>query len=152
MGAFDDLIPQQRTSGDAGGPSSLTHDPAQQGTSGGIGAPSAFQDLIPRPTPLIPSASPDQASFLPIRRTPQGPAFDPTAGVLGSLLRAMSTPGDVYLGNIPTPYGGPNAAAQPSSDVMGRATESASVMSPISPSYRAGARFGTVTPLADDAI
>ena len=63
----------------------------------------------------------------------------------------MSTPGDIYLGNIPTPYGGPNAAAQPSSDVLGRATESAGVMSPISPSYGAGARFGTVTPLADDA-
>lgn len=129
MGAFDDLIPQQTTGG----------------------APGAFDDLIPRPTPLIPSATPDQGSFLPIRRGPQGPEFDPTAGVLGSLLRAISTPGDVALGNVPTPYGGPNAAAQPSSDVMGRATETAGVMSPISPSYRAGARFGTVTPLADDA-
>jgi hypothetical protein len=67
---------------------------------------------------------------------------------LGSILRGITTPADVLRGNIPTPYSG---GAQPSQDVMSRATETASLISPMSPSYRAGVRYGTVTPLADDA-
>lgn len=114
--------------------------------------PSFWERAMGRqPGPLIPSATPDQASFLPIRRTPQGPEFDYSAGVLGSLLRGLTTVGDVGTGRIATPYGGQNAAAQPSPDLMSRAGEAAGLMSPISPSYRAGARFGTVTPPANDA-
>ena len=102
----------------------------------------------PAAQPVIPSRDPDQAGTIPWRRTPQGPQFDPTAGVLGSLLRTITTPGDILLGNVPTPYGGGSASAP---DAVSRAAESAWNISPMSPSYRAGARFGTVTPLAEDA-
>ena len=104
----------------------------------------------PAAVPLIPSQQPGQGSILPLRRGATGAEFDPTAGILGSLLRALTTPGDIAAGNIPTPYS-PGASATPSQDVLSRATETAGLISPMSPSYRAGARFGTVTPLADDA-
>jgi hypothetical protein len=89
--------------------------------------------------------------------------FDYSAGSLGSLLRALTSTGDVSRGAVPTPYAGTsigdflhgappapgtNATAP---DAQSRAAETASVISPMSPSYRAGARFGTVTPLGDNA-
>jgi hypothetical protein len=86
-----------------------------------------------------------------MRKGATGIEFDPTAGVLGSILRAITTPYDILAGNIPTPYS-PGASAAPSADVLGRAAETASILSPISPSYRAGARFGTVTPLGEPTI
>lgn len=104
-----------------------------------------------QPGPLIASKTPDQFDILPFRKTGPNPGqyeFDYSAGALGSLLRTLTSPYDVATGRVPTPYDG-SAASAP--DAVSRAAESAWNISPMSPSYRAGARFGTVTPLAEDA-
>ena len=123
---FDDLVPQIAP-------------------SGGV----KFDDLIPsfgerltKPVaPLIPSRTPDQFNVLPMRKT--GPPgqwdWDPQAGILGVLQRALTSPGDVARGTVPTPYGG---NPEPSSDALSRATETATLMTGVSPSYMAGSRFG----------
>lgn len=129
--SFDDLIPQIPPSG------------------------TTFDDLIPsfrerleRPAlgPLIPSQTPDQASLWPGRVNAAGkPEFDPQAGVLGSLWRAITIPGDILTGRLATPYS-PGASPQASPEVISRAGEFANFFSPVGASYRAGVRYGAPPP------
>jgi hypothetical protein len=101
-----------------------------------------------QPGPLIPPPDENQSRIWPVRRDPEsGFQFDPYAGVLGSLLRGLTAPGDVATGRVPIT--GPGGGYNP--DMLQRGIDTAAMGSPISPSYRAGARYGTVTPLADDA-
>jgi hypothetical protein len=88
-----------------------------------------------------------------MRKTGPNPGqwdWDPNAGALGALMRGLSSLGDVTGGKIATPYE-PGTSATPSADVLGRAVETASIISPISPSYRVGARFGTPQKLDENS-
>lgn len=120
--------PEETPAPDAPGPEAKY----QQGYRYGQ-APAA--EPPPSTGPTIASATPDQGSILPFRRTPEGPVFDPTAGVLGSLMRAITTPGDVYTGKIPI-MTDPEGRYNP--DLLGRATETAQMFSPTAASIRAG--------------
>jgi hypothetical protein len=110
-GLFDDLIP-------AGTP------------SGGGGL--SFDDLIPQaPSKAYTSA------VLPLSRDEKGSIhFDSNAGILGSIKRAISLPGDVYTGKV-----------DPMSDEgIGRSMELAGIASPVNPAVRLGDfALGSVT-------
>lgn len=70
-------------------------------------------------------------SFLPLSRDERGNlVFDPDAGILGAIKRAVTAPGDVYTGRL-DPL---------SAEAAERARELAGVISPTNPAVRAGAR------------
>lgn len=88
-----------------------------------------------QPGPLIPSPTQDQGRLLPLRDDPTGGiTFDPYAGVLGSLLRGITAPGDVASGRVPIM--GPGGGYNP--DMVRRGIDTASIIGPVNPAVRAG--------------
>lgn len=76
-------------------------------------------------------------SFLPISRDAQGNiGFDSNTGIVGSLKRAFTLPGDVATGKVPihTPEG------QYNPELIQRSGELAALISPVNPAVRAGDR------------
>ncbi len=79
------------------------------------------------------------SSILPFSYDAQGKrSFDPNAGILGTLGRAVSLPSQVVSGEVPVI--GPDAKVTP--ELMRRSVEMASTIASPSPSYVAGSRFG----------
>jgi hypothetical protein len=82
-------------------------------------------------------------SILPFSRGPNGVAFDSNAGILGTIKRALTLPGDVASGQaqLPSsgavpgsvPFGDPNSAGERVADLAG-------LISPVNPAVRAGDR------------
>ena len=79
-----------------------------------------------------PAAKPTYSGgFLPFSKDETGVHFDSNAGLLGTIKRALSLPGDVYGGKV-----------DPLSDeAIGRSTDLAGIVSPVSPAARIGERM-----------
>lgn len=99
-------------------------------------SPSAVDTMPPLPEgySLTPPKAPQQAktvwkgAILPISQDETGAShFDPSAGVLGSVVNAFTLPGDVYTGK--TPFLGPDAQVNP--EVIRRATDMAATITPV---------------------
>lgn len=116
--SFDDLIPQQQA-------------PQPQGHSQQR-APVSFDDLIPAEKPKSKAYT---GAILPISVDEAGGKhFDPNAGLLGSVLRAVTLPGEAMAGKIdPT-----------SQEGIGRAAEFATVFGGTSPASGTGKTISAI--------
>lgn len=77
-------------------------------------------------------------SILPFSKMQDGSVqFDSDAGIIGALKRAVSFPGEVYRGEVSLTD---PETGQVSQDAVGRAFETASVMSPVNPAVRSGSK------------
>lgn len=119
--SFDDLIPKQ----DGQPPAA----PQQRATVN-------FDDLIPEAKPASKAYT---GSVLPFSRDDQGDVhFDPNAGILGAVTRAITLPGEAMAGKIdPT-----------SPEGIGRAAEFATVFSGTSPAAGTGKAIAANAPAA----
>lgn len=82
-----------------------------------------------QPKPAAPAQQPYTGSILPFSVDAQGNShFDPHAGILGSILGAVTAPGDVYTGKL-DPL---------SPEANQRALDLATLISPVNPAVRAG--------------
>lgn len=92
-------------------------------------------------------------TILPFTRDESGNvSFDPNAGIVGVIKRAVTLPSDVIAGKVqlPSSQGIPGSIdpSEPGAkEAMSRITEAATVMSPVSPAIRAG---GAIVPGVTD--
>ena len=82
-----------------------------------------------------------RGSVLPFSRMPSGDVqFDPEAGFIGAIRRAVSLPGEVLGGDVPMQRVDPQTGdVTVPPETIGRALETAAVMSPVNPAVRSGA-------------
>lgn len=108
-------------------PPGFTLDQAQGGASVVPPPPPGFTiDQTPQPAG---KTEPYSGSILPFSKDDQGNvSFDTNAGILGSIKRAFTLPGEVYQGKIDPK----------SNEGIARATEMGMVFSPVNPAVRAG--------------
>lgn len=77
----------------------------------------------------------ESGMILPISRDAQGNVgFDSNAGLLGTLKRAITLPGEVMRGEVPVR----NAEGNISDEIIGRSLEMGAVTSPMNPMVRSG--------------
>lgn len=90
------------------------------------------------PVQVQPDAAPKgayQGTILPFSRDEKGNvSFDSDAGLLGTVKRAFTLPGDVYTGKEPVT--GPDGSVTP--EIIGRSLEFASTFSPSTPALKNG--------------
>ena len=97
----------------------------------------ARRELAKRKAVQQPAQAPGRSgSILPISSTPDGSwQFDSNAGLVGVVKRALTLPGDVYSGKVQMTD---PETGRTSDEAIRRSVEMAGVVTPVSPSLRAG--------------